>query len=244
MRVIRTIFGLGFAGVLAGCMATTAPQEPISKPAISTPVSVPAVGPKLSAAQAARQFVRVVKIVEPRAEAECRARAPNANCDFNIVVDDRPNQPPNAFQTLDKSGRPVIAFTLALIGEARNADELAFVLGHETAHHIGGHLNRQKKNATAGALVFAGLAALTGAGAEGVRTAQELGAAVGARSYSKDFELEADALGTVITKRAGFDPVHGAQFFARIPDPGNQFLGTHPPNADRIETVRRVNSQL
>jgi predicted Zn-dependent protease len=67
---------------------------------------------------------------------------------------------------------------------------------------------------------------------------------VGARTYSKDFELEADALGTVISMRAGFDPIRGAAFFTRIPDPGNRFLGTHPPNAQRIETVRRVAAGL
>ena len=67
--------------------------------------------------------------------------------------------------------------------------------------------------------------------AAGVDEATKLGAQVGARSYSKDFELEADALGTVITHRAGFSPLKGAAFFTRIPDPGDRFLGTHPPNA-------------
>ena len=87
-------------------------------------------------------------------------------------------------------------------------------------------------------MIFAGLATLTGATAAGVDEATKLGAQVGARSYSKDFELEADALGTVITHRAGFSPLKGAAFFTRIPDPGDRFLGTHPPNAARIQTVR------
>jgi predicted Zn-dependent protease len=56
--------------------------------------------------------------------------------------------------------------------------------------------------------------------------------------------LEADALGTVITKRAGYDPVRGAAFFTQIADPGDRFLGTHPPNAKRIDTVKRVNDSL
>ncbi len=73
-----------------------------------------------------------------------------------------------------------------------------------------------------------------------VDTAQQVGGAVGVRSFSKRFELEADALGTVIAGRAGYDPVRGAAYFTRIPDPGNAFLGTHPPNADRIETVREA----
>jgi predicted Zn-dependent protease len=178
--------------------------------------------------------------VEPVAEAECRRVTPRQNCDFRIVVDGRPNQPPNAYQTLDETGRPVIAFNLGLIAEARNIDELAFVMGHEAAHHIAGHIPRAQANAAAGAVVFAGLAVLTGGDASAIRSAQDIGAAVGARAYSKDFELEADALGTVITQRAGFDALRGAEFFNRIPDPGNRFLGTHPPNAERIATVRRT----
>ncbi len=67
---------------------------------------------------------------------------------------------------------------------------------------------------------------------------------VGARRYAKDYELEADALGTVLAWEAGFDPERGAAFFARIPDPGNRFLGTHPPNAQRIDTVRRTLASL
>lgn len=192
----------------------------------------------------ARDFAEVVRTVEPVAERECRARTSGINCDFRIVVDDRPDQPPNAFQTVDKSGRPIVAFTLALIKDAQNRDELAFVLGHEAAHHIAGHIERQQQNAVAGAVIAGSLAVLLGGNSEAVEVAQRQGAQVGARTYSKNFELEADALGTVITARAGYDPVRGAAFFTRIPDPGNRFLGTHPPNAQRIATVKRVAAGL
>lgn len=193
---------------------------------------------------AARDFIAVVQTVEPVAERECKSRTTGINCDFRIVVDDRPDQPSNAFQTVDKSGRPIIAFTIRLIEDARNRDELAFVLGHEAAHHIAGHIERQQQNAVAGAVIAGSLAVLLGGNSEAVEVAQRQGAQVGARSYSKEFELEADALGTVITARAGFDPVRGAEFFTRIPDPGDRFLGTHPPNAQRIATVKRVASGL
>ncbi|MFZ5964193.1 M48 family metallopeptidase [Thalassococcus sp. BH17M4-6] len=189
---------------------------------------------------AARNFVQVVETVEPVAESECRRVAPRMNCDFLIVVDDRPGQAPNAFQTLARDGRPIVAFNLALIASVDNADELAFVMGHEAAHHILGHLTRMQQNAAVGAVIFSGLASMSGANAASVRTAEELGAAVGARTYSKDFELEADRLGTIITKRAGYDPIRGAAFFTRLPDPGNKFLGTHPPNSARIDIVRRT----
>lgn len=228
---------------LSACVSIKPPAP--SQPAPSQPsANVPSGSTKIQAEQAARQFVRVVQTVEPVAEAECRARTTNLNCDFNIVVDDRPNQPPNAFQTLDKSGRPVLAFNIPLIATVKNADELAFVMGHEAAHHIEAHLARQKRNATAGALIFGGLAAITGGGEQVVQSAQKVGATVGARGYSKDFELEADRLGTIISHKAGYDPVRGAAFFTRIADPGNTFLGTHPPNAARIDIVRQTAATL
>lgn len=234
--MIRWIFVLGLVGLI-GCVPTVEPG-PTTRPAPQQ--AAPQQPPATPTRAKVQQFLNVVQRVEPVAERECRARAPRSNCDFRIVVDDRPGQPVNAYQTLDRSGRPVLAFTLPMIASVRNADELAFVMGHEAAHHIAGHIPRQQQNAAAGAVIFAGLASLTGADINAVRSAQELGATVGARTYSKEFELEADALGTVLTARAGFDPLRGAEFFNRIPDPGDRFLGSHPPNAARIETVRRV----
>jgi len=156
------------------------------------------------------------------------------------VVDDRPGQEANAFQTLDRQGRPIIAFNLALIASVENADELAFVMGHEASHHILGHLARVEEDAAIGAIIFSGLAEMSGADAATVRSAEEFGASVGARSFSEEYELEADQLGTILTMRAGYDPVLGAEFFMRIPDPGEKFLGSHPPNAARIAIVRRT----
>nr|WP_245759284.1 M48 family metallopeptidase [Tranquillimonas alkanivorans] len=193
---------------------------------------------------AARNFVNVVQRVEPVAEDICRAETRGVNCDFAVVVDDRQGLPPNAFQTIGPTGRPIIGFTLSLIAEARNADELAFVLGHEAAHHIAGHLDRQRQSALTGAMLAGALATLGGADVATVENAQSFGAEVGARRYSKGFELEADRLGTAIAAYAGYDPLRGAEYFTRSPDPGNVFLGTHPPNADRIATVRAAAARL
>jgi predicted Zn-dependent protease len=220
--------------LLGACVAGSGPLPMASAPA---PM-------RLDASIAARNFADVVARVEPVAERECRSRSPRLNCDFMIVVDDRPGLGPNAFQTLDRSGRPVIGFTVALIADVRNQDELAFILGHEAGHHIAGHLPRTQQTAMAGALILGVLAAAGGADATGVRAAQDFGATVGARTYSRNFELEADRLGAIIAYRAGHDPERGAAFFTRIPDPGNRFLGTHPPNAQRVEVVRAEAARL
>ena len=229
--------------VLAGCVSTTTTQSPSPQPSQPQAQSAQSKATTPTAAQVSR-FKTVVSRVEPVAERMCRQQTSNLNCDFKVVIDDRPQKSPNAFQTIDKSGRPILAFNLPMIAQVRNDDELAFVMGHEAAHHIERHLDQQRNNAMAGAIILGGLAALTGASSGNVDAAADLGAHVGARSYSKNHELEADALGTVITRYAGYNPVRGAEFFTQIPDPGDRFLGTHPPNKSRIETVRRVNAGL
>lgn len=223
------------AMLVAGCVT------PATEP---SPQAVASAGPTLSPEVAQRNFTAVVARVEPVAEAECQARRPNKDCDFTIVVDPDQSQPANAYQSLDPDGGPRITFTMALIADARNSDELAFILGHEAAHHIRSHIPKTQRNATAGAVLLGGLAAVVGAGAEGVDQAAQLGAGLGALRFSKDMELEADVLGTVIAHRAGYDPERGAQYFARIPSPGDSFLSSHPPNDQRQQAVSRTADRL
>ena len=239
-RVWKLAAPVALALLLAGC------AEPVRLPApVTGPLPASArLAPQLPARAAAVNFETAVERVEPVAERFCRAQTARLPCDFRIVIDDRPGQPPNAFQTLDRAGRPVIGLTLPLIAGARNVDEIAFVLGHEAAHHILGHIPQQRDSAAAGAILAGVLATLNGADDAAVRAAQDVGATLGARRYSQAFELQADALGTEIAHRAGFDPVRGAAFFNRLADPGNRFLGTHPPNAQRQATVRRVAASL
>ncbi|MBT8154935.1 M48 family metalloprotease [Epibacterium ulvae] len=202
--------------------------------------------PQVTTAQQARSskgvdraaFASVQSVVEPVAERECRNRTSGLNCDFHVSIDPDRNAPPNAFQTLDKNGRPRIVFTQAMLRQLANRDELAFVMSHEAAHHIRNHLARQRQNAISGAIILGGLATLAGGTSLDVANAQDLGATVGARGYSKEFELEADELGTIITHRAGYRPSEGVRFFYRLPDPGDRFLGSHPSNPDRVKVVQ------
>lgn len=236
MRLLPIFVMLALGACTPVAVQTNAPAP---APAIQPPTDTP---PRLSQRQAVNNFEFVVRRVEPVAEQICQARTQQVNCDFRIVVDNRPGRGVNAFQTLDRNGRPIIGFTIPLIAEARNRDELAFVMAHEAAHHILGHIAQQQQNAALGGLLAGTLAGALGA--TDVEGAQRLGATVAARSYSKEFELEADAMGTRIAAAAGFDPLRGADFFFRIPDPGDRFLGTHPPNADRLRTVQRVAASL
>lgn len=248
----RGFLRFGFLAPLVLAACAEAPMPYGSRPPVAQPVAraqpMPGYaedpGPAVSPQQAAKNFVSVLHRIEPVAERECRMRRPDANCDFQIVVDERLDLPPNAAQTLDRNGRPIIIFTLALIAEARNTDELGFVMGHEAAHHILGHLPRQAQTASLGGVVAGGLGAVLGADTSTVDALRNMGASVGSRAYSKDMELEADALGTYIAWVAGYDPDRGAQFFARIPDPGNSFLGTHPGNAQRMAVIYATAARL
>ncbi|MBF9029201.1 M48 family metalloprotease [Rhodobacterales bacterium HKCCE3408] len=225
MRTALAILALSF---ISGCVAVAPPaQYPVPQQN----------GNRIS-------FAEVASRIEPVAESECRAQLARANCDFEIAVDDTPDRGINAFQTIDRSGRPIIVVTVGLIAAVENADELAFVIGHEAAHHIRQHIPQQVDAARRGALVAGVLAQMGGADAAGIRQAAEIGAQVGARRFSQDHELQADELGTIITIRAGYDAVRGAGFFDRLPDPGDRFLGTHPPNASRQAIVRQTAAGL
>ena len=195
-----------------------------------------------------QRFLNVVGRVEPVAEGYCRRLGTSlggaGSCNIQIAVDNDPGQPANAFQTLDTAGRPVLVFTLALIAQTRNEDELAFVMGHEAGHHIAGHIPARERSALQGAMVAGVLVAAAGGGAAEVEEAQRLGAEVAALRFSKEFELEADRIGTGIALAAGYDPVLGARFFDRLPDPGDQFLGSHPKNSERQAVVAQTAAQL
>jgi predicted Zn-dependent protease len=67
---------------------------------------------------------------------------------------------------------------------------------------------------------------------------------MGSRLFAKDYELEADRLGTIITWDAGYDPLKGAAFFRRLPDPEETVLGTHPANALRLDVVKKTVKEL
>jgi Zn-dependent protease with chaperone function len=243
------VIGRGwFMGLVGAALALSAcAPVPVGAPQPLPPVVQAPVLPAPSAPHeptpdgAARSFVQVMRRMEPAVQQDClNRRTRPISCDFIFVVDDRPGLEPNAFQTIDRNGRPIVGFTLSLVAQTRNPDEIAFVVGHEAAHHILNHLDRKSGASTAAAVVLGSIASAYGGDSTAVERAQAIGASVGARYYSRDWELEADYLGSIITIVAGYDPINGSRLFERIPDPGNHVLGTHPSRAQRLAQVRRA----
>jgi Zn-dependent protease with chaperone function len=239
---------------LAITACATSYQTPTASP-ITVPVSdVPpdAQAPARSIARAVGEFRAVSPQVERAAEVFCREELPGRHpryCDFKIrLIEDR-RAPPNAFQTLDRDGRPLIVVTVSLLAEVGSADEIAFVMSHEAGHHIAGHLSKQQSTQMAGALIMGAVASAIGgdgSNQQSIREAMNLGSFVGGRVYSQRFELEADLVGAYVTARAGYDPERGARIFARpkLTQDGAGLLSTHPASPQRLATVRRAAADI
>ncbi|MGP9791962.1 M48 family metalloprotease [Roseinatronobacter sp. NSM] len=228
-RYLRKGAAFGVILLLSACQMAPVVMAPPQQAATAQ-------GPAVTRAQ----FGAVVARMRPVATQVCRERSPQLDCNFNVILDDRPGQPPNAFHTRDENGRPIIAFTEALLRDLRSADEIALIFGHEAAHHIADHLPRMQNQAMTGAILGGLVATLSGADQTTTQRIVNASATVGARRYSKAFELEADRIGAYIAARGRYDPLAAADLFRRIPDPGNQFLGTHPPNGERLREIERT----
>ncbi|MEJ2637480.1 MAG: M48 family metallopeptidase [Calditrichia bacterium] len=123
-----------------------------------------------------------------------------------------------------------------------DADELAFVLGHEMGHIVRGHaFDRMISNSALKiisnfhpATGFAG--ALSQKAISGLLTSQ----------YSQDQELEADAFGVGIMNAAGYDMSGAAALMKKLatrlgqPDGGllKKYYSSHPEAAIRLKHIR------
>jgi len=239
----KILAALLIAVTLAGCGTTYEVARPSSGPV--APVAAPS---RADAALGVAEYRRAAGRIEAAARAMCRemhpARPPQ-HCDFDFRLVDDPRIGPNAFQTLRRDGRPVVAMTVQLVAVTDNADEIAFVLGHEAGHHIADHIAKSRTQAITGALVLGTIASLGNASDDVVSDMMDLGASLGGRAYSQNYELEADVLGAFIAARAGYDPERGARVFARPAlAGGGGLLSTHPASAQRQATVAATAAEI
>lgn len=222
MRRFRMILACAVAAVLSACAELPTPQ--------TTRDALPP----------ATEFAGIVARLAPVVQDTCETTGIARNCKIRLYVAQTQEKEANAFQSIDGFGRPFVIVTPELLEEAQSPDEIALVLAHEAAHHILGHLARQQEDAVFGATLLGEAAAADGATREQIREARKIGAFVGARTFSQEYELEADALGAIMVRDAGYDALKGAEFFYRIPDPGRHALNTHPSNAQRRAVVLRA----
>ncbi len=113
----------------------------------------------------------------------------------------------NAFVT---GGRYIYVFT-GFLAEAQSDDEIALVLGHEIGHSMLKHILREEEDPWA---QLAKIVTVIGAAKGSGSTWSAIGAGLQA-THSQADELEADAIGTAIAWRAGYNAIRGANFFTR-----------------------------
>ncbi len=145
-----------------------------------------------------------------------------------------------------------------MIERSESEGELAGVMAHELAHVALRHGTAQatKGSSAGGILAQVGqIGAIIGggiiAGEAGAQLGGQLGA-LGAAAYltkfSREYETEADVLGSQMMARAGYDPEDLAQVFQSIAkEGGNQgpgFLSSHPNPTDRLQRIRAERQQL
>jgi Zn-dependent protease with chaperone function len=132
-----------------------------------------------------------------------------------------------------------------MIEAAHNEGEMAGVMAHELSHVALRHGTAQATKAQKYSLL-AGILGIGGAIIGGpVGTVAQLGAqGVGIYflKFSREYETEADVLGSQIMARAGYDPHDLANMFKtieRTSGGGGGFLSDHPSPANRYERINQ-----
>lgn len=167
--------------------------------------------------------------------------APNLPYEFVVI-----NQmEPNAWAL--PQGK--IAINLGLLLELHSEAELAAVLSHEIGHAVKNHGIRKSHRQTLGDLVVLSLEELLPGNTWGTaaKTAAALGHKATVQKYSRDDELEADALGIKYMARAGYDTsaaVSLQKVFLKVSN-GSQswfssLFASHPPSKERIKANKKT----
>lgn len=142
------------------------------------------------------------------------------------------NDAVNAFA----DGKQVV-ITTGMMRFTENDQELALVVGHELAHNLMGHIEKQVGNRLLGTLLDAAIA--IGAGVDTRGSFTQMAGLV----YSKDFESEADYVGLYMVALSGYELTDAANFWRRmgVEHPGSiNHASTHPATPERFVAIDRT----
>ncbi|SEK83659.1 M48 family metallopeptidase [Pacificibacter marinus] len=144
---------------------------------------------------------------------------------------------PNAFAL---PGGTVVV-TDALVNDFNDPNIIAGILGHELAHVSERHSLRQLYRSLSVYVLIAMMAGDVGPILEDVLLE---GSALASLAYSRDHEASADVIGIKTSHAAGYDPAALAEFFEQLTEDygesGPEWMSTHPSNAERIETIKKL----
>jgi beta-barrel assembly-enhancing protease len=166
------------------------------------------------------------------------------------------NQPAFQYEFDVVNARDINAFALpggpmfvnrGMIEAAKNEGEMAGVMAHEISHVALRHATAQatKQSSIGNQLGTIGLI-LGGAilGGQGGAQLGAMGAQVLQTRYSRDYETQADILGSQIMANAGYDPRDLANVFQTIEQQSKggrapEWMSSHPNPGNRFEKINR-----
>ena len=165
--------------------------------------------------------------------ADCNPRAQQWRWDVNLIGS-------NELNAFCMPGGKICFYQGILSKLQLDDDEVATIMGHEVAHALLEHARERmgKSMVTRGAIELG--AALFGLGQVG-RAGADIGAQLLSLRFSRDDESEADALGLLLSARAGYRPAAGVTLWQKMMGANNgappQWLSTHPSGDSRIRDI-------
>jgi len=139
-------------------------------------------------------------------------------------------------------GGPIFV-TRKLVAATANDAELAYVIGHETAHIELRHISKQYEQQQKAGLAVGILGAILGGGKGGnvIGAAANVGWAVISSGYSRKDETESDLTGARWMSKLGYDPRAAVSMLGKLGSGGggglDKYLSTHPAPKDRQTRV-------
>jgi predicted Zn-dependent protease len=135
-----------------------------------------------------------------------------------------------------------IFVTQGLIDAAQDESELAGVLAHEISHVTQRHIAKAIRQSN---LLGAGVdfASASGKNVQALSQISDFSIKLLTNGLSRNDELEADKLGTILAAKVGYNPLGLRDIVQRLgeksADPSRlaQFNKTHPPAADRLQVI-------
>ena len=163
----------------------------------------------------------------------------NFSWEFNLVKDDNVN-------AFCMPGGQIVVYE-GLMKLVKSDDELAVVVGHEVAHAVAKHSNErmsQQMLAQYGANILSSAVANKSAAVQQIAsTVYGLGAQYGVTlPFSRKHETEADYMGLIFMKMAGYNPDVAISFWQKMSASSTtkvpEFMSTHPSDATRISAIK------
>lgn len=135
-----------------------------------------------------------------------------------------------------------IAFFYGILQQLQlSDDEVATIMGHETAHALREHARERMGKSAATQLGASALSAVLGLGNLGNQVLG-MGSQLLTLKFSREDESEADIVGMELAARAGYDPAAGVSLWQKMMAASRgeplAFMSTHPSSDTRIRDIQ------